>query len=396
MTTPRHPAAGPPDDDLDPSQSSTATTVLATLAVVAMVAVAIGTLVVAAGDDGNDDVAGTTQGPSDPSPTETTPDTTSDTPPDTEEVPDTTTTTTEAPIPTQPGPVIAVGPLPDTRPGPPEVFAAATDDGRVVLSETSSGETLSELVEGPGSDATDLTPISGVALSHDRQRVWYARCCDPPPGVLHEMPIEPVGDPTQVANATGPVIGTSPNWVTSAGNLARLDSTGDRGSHIWEPPAATSVGRATLSPDGELLAVTTAPPDPDAIGRRLSLVTTATVEETGPGVSEIIDPAPVVVPDSHWTLPVFRRDGSLVLARPPEAADQSWTAWSLDPDTLSAAPLEEVDYPGIPIDQDVDATGEWLLVLVAESDGATSGSLHWFGPDGESGIIPGAFTHAAW
>ncbi|MDZ7679947.1 MAG: hypothetical protein U5K29_15515 [Acidimicrobiales bacterium] len=397
MTAPRQPEARPPDDDLDPSQSSTVTTVLATLAVVAIVAVAIGTLLAAAGDDGEGegDVAGTAGGPPDPPPTETTPETTSEPPPISDTTTTSTTATTEAPIPTVPGPAIAVGPLADTRPDPPEVFAAATAGGGLILGETSSGETLTELADAPGADATDPATIGGIALSHDRRRLWYSICCEPPPGTLHELPIEPVGDAALVANSTRPVIGTSPNWVTSVGLLARLDSTRDSRSHIWEPATATSLGRATLSPDGELLAVTTASSDPDATGRRLSLVTTATVEETGTGVSEIVDPAPVVVPDSHWTLPVFRRDGSLVAARQPEA-DGPWSAWSIDPETLSIAPVEQIDYPGIPIDQDVDATGEWLLVVAAESAGATTGSLHWFGPDGESGTIPGAFSHAAW
>lgn len=399
MTAPRQPEARPPDDDLDPTQSSTVTTVLATLAVVAIVAVAIGTLLAAAGDEGEGEgeVAGTAEGPPDPPPTETTPETTTDpaTVPDTTTTTTVTTSTTESPIPPVPEPVTAVGPLPDIRPGPPEVFAAATADGRLVLGETSSGETLTEVADPPGPDATDPATIGGIALSHDRQHLWYARCCEPPPGALYEMPIEPVADATLVANATRPVIGTSPNWVASAGHLARLDSTRDARSHIWEPPTATSVGRATLSPDGELLAVTTTSSDPDATGPRLSLVTTSTVVETSPEVSEIVDPAPVVVPGSHWTLPVFRRDGTLVVARQPET-DEPWSAWSIDPETLSTAPVEEIGYPGTPIAQDVDATGEWILVLAAESADATTGSLHWFGPDGETGTIPGAFSHAAW
>lgn len=393
-----------PDEGPNPSESTRTFTILTTLAVVAMVAVAIGSLLFAVGGDDEGDEVATPPPTDEPGPTEPTPP-----PPDGVDGPDPDPDTVpedDPPIPTVPDPTLEVGALVETRTQPPGALAAVTADGRLVLIDPATGEEVTEVANDPTPADPPPEPgapapgIDGVALGHDGDRVWYSVCCDPPPGVLYTAPVGPDSVADQLANAISPRIGTSPNWVVSGGLIARLDSTTDGLIRFWEPRGPTGVSQATLSPDGSLLAVLEQPADPDEPDQRLLLVTVAELVPTGNDSAEIVDPAPVVAPELHWRQPVFQRDGSLLVARDPgEDGDEPWSLWRMDPATLDATPVEGIDLAGPVLDLDVDPSGEWTLAVVAELDddsGQTIGSLHWFGPDGSQGTVPGEFLRAAW
>ena len=98
------------------------------------------------------------------------------------------------------------------------------------------------------------------------------------------------------------------------------------------------------------------------------------------------------------------------------SAEDSWTReWRTDwaaavehPDAATAAALRarldaagpdqerfEIEHEMIPVSQDHDATGEWLVVVEADDDGV-DGRIRWIGPDGSTGVVSGSYRTAAW
>jgi hypothetical protein len=104
-------------------------------------------------------------------------------------------------------------------------------------------------------------------------------------------------------------------------------------------------------------------------------------------------PEPVVVSGSAFAHPTFRRDGSLVVAQ--RRSDGRWIRHILDVGDLSRPVEGATEYVGTPLGQDHDPSGEWLLAPVDDT-GSGVGSVHWFGPNGDAGVIDGEFRAASW
>jgi hypothetical protein len=315
------------------------------------------------------------------------------------------TTTTELPAGVVVDP-IEPDPLPPSRDAAPDTIVAIVEDGRLVTLDAATGAVLEEL-EWWG-DLREVPEEGGrfglwqVAVSADRATTWVSLCCEPAAGQIRL-----VGhDEPAVVLADNPQVTMSSRWLTAASYLAHIremTGLGDPASHrAWSSEAIDGMTAAVLSPDGSRLVVEPWPERDTAgrvVGRRpLVVVETAVVRPVDEPDSpdEIVDDDPVELPSDRWTLPTFRRDGLLLVAE--QGTDGSWRPRLVDLDTLEVTDAG-FDYgDGVPVMQRYDGSGEWLLVLLVDDPDAFPqvGRLIWFGPEGRSGTIPGAFLSAAW
>lgn len=133
------------------------------------------------------------------------------------------------------------------------------------------------------------------------------------------------------------------------------------------------------------------------VGNELRVIDTeraTAVQRTSPGVEAVrqIVAEPRDLPGRGWALPTFRRDGRLLAA---QDSDGTWVPRLIDIDTGEVTDAGW-SYGGVPLDQDHDASGEWLLYVVADSRDSFEGTLRWFGPNGQTGTVPGTYYAASW
>jgi hypothetical protein len=332
--------------------------------------------------------------PTAPSPTETAPSTSPSA------VSDQTTPTSGGSAEEQPFFATDAWPLPDPRPAPPEQIVAVTEDGRLVVVDTATGAEVRELAhpadprvpdeEGPGPNTID-----GLDVSPDGELVWFSTCCEPISGAPYRVPLD--GSAPEAPAGVG---GYAPDYGASARYVANVtsvgidieDPNGDFGL-TWRAPSgvAGNIQAVAWSLDGRTAAITYGQE------RRLALLDVTGflgAESETTHFSGHVEP--VELPGDGWALPSFARDGSLVVAH---VTDGLVAQVAIDvPTFLATGELVTADLPsheGIPVSQDHDATGEWLVVVEADDDGV-DGGIHWFGPDGSTGVVPGSYRAAAW
>lgn len=298
---------------------------------------------------------------------------------------------------------IGMGPTPPTRDEPPAEMVAVLPDGRLVMVDSASGDILEELADG--GDLRD-TPQEGgpsgiwqVALSADGEEVWYSRCCEPAAGITLRHPFNPdQTDMTGMLQADAPTFTMTSEWVVGASYIVPMRNTRTGEHRWWSTEGIDGFTNAVLSPDGQRLVAERWPERESTtgavVGRRPMLVArTGAVHPTQQGT--IVDDDPVELPSDRWTLPTFRRDGLLLVAE--EGDDGDWRQALVDIETLEVTD-PDVAYDQTPVMQRYDGTGEWLLVLLTDVPERfpLEGRLVWFGPDGQTGRVPGTYTSAAW
>jgi hypothetical protein len=299
---------------------------------------------------------------------------------------------------------IDMGPLPPTRSAPPETLIAVQPDGTLVHVETTTGRLLEEIANhGDLRDVPDEgspSGIDGVALSPDGDTVLASICCEPAGGDLRWTSISRAGELQLFASSYAPAFSSSPRWAMSSSYGAWIWDLEDGLSSVMSrsiPPGdAGGFQSAALSTGGSHLALVEWG-DVGGAGP-LRIIDPSNVEageQVPAGTSwRIVDDAPLVVDGTSWAEPVFARDGSLLAIE--LADDGSWSPWIIDPATGSRSAPRLPYEDGILLDQDYDPSAEWLLYVVAPSQETLEGTLHWIGPNGERGTVPGNFYAASW
>ena len=320
-------------------------------------------------------------------------------------------TTTTVPEPEVVSDPIEMGPPPPSRSTPPEMIAAVATDGRLVLLDTATGAVTREVADhGDLRDRDEVGMSSGVddvALSPSGDRVWYSVCCEPAAGSLHEALLDPAAEPirpdppvpeqpTRFADAYSPAFSPSARWATSATYWASVWDLEERERRDWSPNDGGGFSWAVLSPGGQRLVV--APWSfTGEVGSVLQVIDTeraTTAQRSSPGVEAVrrIVAEPRDLPGGGWTHPTFGRDGRLLAA---QHSDGTWTPRLIDIETGEVTDAGW-SYGGVPLDQDHDPSGEWLLYVVADSPDSLEGTLRWVGPNGETGTVPGTYYAASW
>lgn len=279
---------------------------------------------------------------------------------------------------------------------PPERFVAVTVDGRLVVVDTATGRETAQLAsagdptapppqEGPGPNVID-----DVALSPDGSTVWYSTCCEPAGGSLFRVPTDGSAEPTRVADGYDPALPGTGRWVAAVSIYGALVVDADGGpNRIWSHDEFSGMYQETAwSLDGERLVVRTGTPD----AGELLVIDPATFPAAEEGASRDGEP-PLTRLDGDWRAPVFVRDGQILAAR---RSDGNWSPALVDPDSgdVTAAPFD-YELP-VPLEHDVDPTGEWVLVVEAADDTAGAGTARWIGPDGSSQPIGGTYRTVSW
>jgi hypothetical protein len=413
-----------PSGDAGPALASRARTarrrrsaaLLSTAAVVVAVLVAAGVAVVDDGGDGGDagDISVDTTPPTDPAsttPTSAAPAPTTSSPAETlpstspHDVSDQTTPIPGGTVEDEPFYATDAWPLPDPRPGPPEQLVAITEDGRLVVVDTATGAEVRELARRDDPRAplaadepvAGRTTIDGLDVPPGGGLVWFSTCCEPISGAPYRVPLDGSAPDERAGGG-----GYAPDYGASARYVANVtpvgididDPVGDFGLTWWAPDGiAGGLRRVAWSLDGQTVAIT--------YGQEGRLALLDVTRFQGAEASDVIafdHQEPVVLPGDGWALPSFARDGSLVVA---QQTDAGWAHVAIDVATflttgeLVTSDLFQADHEGIPVSQDHDATGEWLVVVEADDDGV-DGGIHWFGPDGRTGRVPGSYRAAAW
>lgn len=363
--------------------------VLAAAAVVVILAAVVGVAVLG-GDDDTTDVA------TDPTTGETT--TTTG---------ETTTTEAEAPDPGPGDPVLDMGPQPDPRDTPPEQLVAVLEDGRLAVVDTATGSVVQVLDER--GDLREADPETGmsygiwdVAASPDGGEAFFTTCCEPAAGALFRIPTDGSGGGSPVINADHPQFTTSAHWVVASSMFLQIHDIRDETTLTWQPPdGIAGLGPSALAPDGRRVVTSPWSGGDDAPRPPLLLATLTGVEEADPTSAggtahDLVVGETQELGDGTWALPTFRRDGRLVVAE--EQADGTWLGRVVDLDTGEVDDQIAYDYGGVPITQRHDGSGEWLLAVVTDDPDTSPqiGRLVWFGPDGQSGTVPGAYLGAGW
>lgn len=306
----------------------------------------------------------------------------------TESSPDTT-------VPVIPTPFDAPVAAPPPVSEPPSEIIAVTADGRLVVIDSTSGIERRQLAasgdptadpppEGPGPNVIDA-----IAVSSDRATVWYSECCEPAGGALYRVPYDGSAPASRVADAYSPSVSANSRFVAVVTNIGSqiIDPIGDSG-RIWADDRwQGEYQESAWSIDATRLVLRTGTPESGG----LLLLNPTEFVETELGVTPN-GPEPVVLAGSDWRLPTFRRDGQLLVA---ERTEDTWSPVLIDPATGTQAPADGLDYPGVlPLAQDFDATGEWLLVLTGTEAGV--GQARIIGPDGSTTDLEGTFREVSW
>jgi hypothetical protein len=296
-------------------------------------------------------------------------------------------------------------PLPDPRSTPPEQLVAVTENGRLVVVDTATGAEVRELARrddpraplAPDEPVAGRRTIDGVDVPPHGGLVWFSTCCEPVSGAPHRVPLDGSA-PDEPAGGGGfaPDFGASSRYVANVTPVGVDidDPVGDFGLTWWAPDGiAGGVRRVAWSLDGQTVAIT--------YGQEGRLALLDVTRFQGTEASDAIEfdhQEPIVVPGEGWALPSFARDGSLVVAR---STDEGWVEVAIDvaafleTGELVTRDLFAIEHEMIPVSQDHDATGEWLVVVEADDDGV-DGRIRWVGPDGSTGVVSGSYRTAAW
>ncbi len=280
---------------------------------------------------------------------------------------------------------------------PPDQFVAVTPDGRLVVVDTGTGNEIRQLaaagaVDGPPpEEGPGLNYIDSVALSPDGATVWFSECCEPAGGSLYRVPTDGSAAPTRVADGYDPAVPADSRWVAAVSSYGALvvDADGGGPGRIWWNDANSGEHQEVAwSLDGTHIAVRVGVPD----AGNLLVVDPATFPPND-GDTQYGNTPPLLVVDGDWRLPTFRRDGRILAANRVAGV---WSPLLVDPATGETSPAG-FDYRlGVPIDQDVDPTGEWTLLLETSDAASATGTARWIGPDGTGQQIDGTYFAIAW
>ena len=218
--------------------------------------------------------------------------------------------------------------------------------------------------------------IDAAAVGLD-DTTFLSTCCEPISG--ETFVLEPDGDTDRLAQGANPAVGPDGTRVAVV-HPAGVAVVGLDGTELHEIDSGSHDGNlvgVAWSPDGERLAVEVAV---GATEHRVLLVAAgATSLDEG---TELAAPTGV-----WWGQPVFRPDGSLLVAEHPvglDDADATTAAGSVvravSPD---GHPGEAADLGGLaPRRLAADRSGRWVLVA------APTGRMVVIGPDGEVTDVP--------
>lgn len=266
----------------------------------------------------------------------------------------------------------SLSPVPESPNGTPAPAAvlAVSADGELVRIDAGTGA-VEPLPGTPEADADEGEITDNAAAGLDGM-VLFSTCCEPAPG--HTYRLEDDGSRTFLAVGYNPVLapdGTRFSLVQPTGvTLHDLDGnvvhTIDAGEHLG------SVMAVAWSPADDRLAVEVGV---GAIERRIILVD-ADADSLAGGTE-------IRAPDGlWWTRPVFRSDGSLLVAEHPlgqfeEDAGEGSAVRMVSPD---GQPGETIGLDGAaPLRLAADRAGEW--VAVSSPDGRVflvdSGGAVW-------------------
>jgi hypothetical protein len=279
---------------------------------------------------------------------------------------------------------------------PPEAVVA-TDDGRLIVLNTSTGKELRELVAlalpgaPPPVEEAGRSSVDGLTMTTTGsvETVYYSVCCEPAAGTTYAVPLAG-GEPTRVG------IGFQPD--IDAVNQSLVLSTG-QGLLLHEVGVSSPVDVPIESPAAALGTIS----DPIWTSRASLAFTVLDADRPALGFGPLgadLQATLVSAPDGQsWTNPVPWRVESDELA--VLVAEQ---CCGVDPTTydgpaqavvISAIDGEELDrpfgYSGAVVDQHLSSSGEWLLVTYAD------GRLEARNVDtGTVEEIATGVVHAAW
>ncbi|MGH3666307.1 MAG: TolB family protein, partial [Egibacteraceae bacterium] len=282
-------------------------------------------------------------------------------------------------------------PLPPAE-GLPKRWVAHLRDHRLALMDTATGEVVRVLAafddpatfeEESGEPQAGGHFLGEFDLAPDGRSVYYDPCCEPAYGVTFRLPLDG-GEEQQVSSGSAAAVSPDGSrlalvegpWLTVVdlrnGRTRRFERDGDDWPELaapsWSPDSLTVALEVTDAGTGDrvvgLLDVTSA----------ASLSDLRTLPVRGGA-----------------TFPVFRRDGSLLVAaqRRDRNGEPEGRARGVVLDPTSGEVTAEFDYGGTVTSQDYDRSGTYLLYTLAD------GSVRWLGT-GERGRLTARAYDAAW
>lgn len=271
--------------------------------------------------------------------------------------------------------------------GPPAELVALTEDGRAVVLSTADGGELRELdrladpTQSPPDEGPPPNFLFDVTRSPDGSTVYESDCCEPAVGNVFSVPFGGGAERTPVTN--GAAVSIAPDGSRLALNvltgLAVYDVATGATTEVLGSDSAPSPQSTSWSPDGTRIAFAGFAEAGDPEGTSSIGIVAAGADATP---TRLDPPA-----GRTWVQPVWRADGELVFVDQEADGDGRAVGTVADPDDGSV--LAQFPLDGQVVDLDYDASGRWLLVVLAD------GTVRYEG-GGVQGIIGQDVLAASW
>jgi hypothetical protein len=301
------------------------------------------------------------------------------------------------------------GPVaPDVDAPMPREAVAVTDDGRLVVLDTASGEPLRQLASA-GDPAAPLPPegaaglpnvINAVDVDPQSGTVMYSECCEPISGEVFEVPLDGSIPPTSRGGGLDPSIDGDARFSVAASSYGLILLTGNDAHIPLDGLLPEAYGLSTQDPtwvlDERTIAFSLFPGTHVALG--------VLVQDE----ADQLTAAAYAPPDGQsWTDPVPwigpSGDAAVLVAQQccsnGDPFEHDGRARSVVLDVTTGSVLEELaPYDGVVVDQELATTAggvtccsPWLLVTYA--DGRLEGRNLL---SGELVAIGDGYLAAAW